>query len=286
MDLNQKLNKFKLQQERCHASLSTIAAATTRPRQYQQYAAAAPRPPARPSAPAPAVRFSDDTARLQKMHAVRTSAVGSQIKDVIELLYKTRSALTAKQINEATYVDIERNSAVFESLRNNPKVRFDGRLFSYKPKNDVKGKDQVLALIRGFPDGIPVSELEDAYPSVLEDLQALKSSRDIHWLSGEQDMVYPNDPRSRMEQDAELKALFHEIKLPNDMLDVEKELRRVGEKPMTDTTKRRAAEQAHGRVPKPKKSRKKPRGLTSRSRITNVHLPGLFDMPMDTKDFV
>ncbi|CAM0954746.1 unnamed protein product [Alopecurus aequalis] len=277
MDLNQKLNRFKLQQERCHASLSTIAAAaTTRPQQY-----AAPRPPARPSAPA-AVRFSDDTVRLQKMHAVRTSAVGSQIKDVIELLYK----VTAKQINEATYVDIERNSAVFESLRNNPKVRFDGRFFSYKPKNDVKGKDQVLSLIRGFPDGIPVSELEDAYPSVLDDLQALKSSRDIQWLSGEQDILYPNDPRTRMEQDAELKAPFHEIKLPKDMLDIEKELRRVGEKPMTDTTKRRAAEQAHGRVPKPKKSRKKPRGLTSRSRITNVHLPGLFDMPMDTKDFV
>ena len=34
------------------------------------------------------VRFSDDTARLQKMHAVRHSAVGSQIKDVIELLYR------------------------------------------------------------------------------------------------------------------------------------------------------------------------------------------------------
>jgi hypothetical protein len=43
---------------------------------------------AKPSAPAPAVRFSDDTARLQKMHAVRKSAVGSQMKDVIELLYR------------------------------------------------------------------------------------------------------------------------------------------------------------------------------------------------------
>jgi hypothetical protein len=45
---------------------------------------------------------------------------------------QTRQALTAKQINDATYVDIAGNSAVFESLRNNPKVRFDGRFFSYK----------------------------------------------------------------------------------------------------------------------------------------------------------
>ena len=31
-----------------------------------------------------------------------------------------------------TYVDIQGNIAVFESLRNNPKVHFDGRFFSYK----------------------------------------------------------------------------------------------------------------------------------------------------------
>ena len=93
MDLNESLSRFRLQQERCHASLSTIAAAKTPPaaaaaatKPQHWHPAAAPRPPARPTAPA--VRFSDDTARLQKMHAVRHSAVGSQIKDVIELLYR------------------------------------------------------------------------------------------------------------------------------------------------------------------------------------------------------
>uniref|UniRef100_A0ACD5VMZ7 Uncharacterized protein n=1 Tax=Avena sativa TaxID=4498 RepID=A0ACD5VMZ7_AVESA len=288
MDLNERLSRFKLQQERCQASLSTIAAARTPPAaaapKPQPYAAA-PRPaPARPPAPLPAVRFSDDTARLQKMHAVRTSAVGSQIKDVIELLYRTRRALTAREINDATYVDIERNGAVFDSLRKNPKVCFDGRCFSYKPTHSVTGKDGLLALIADCRDGIPVKEVEDAYPSVLEDLQALKSSGDIYWLSGEQDNVYPNDPRSRLELDTELKKLFKEIKLPKDMLDIEKELRRNGEKPVT--VKRRPAEQILGKKPKPLKSRKKPRGLTSRSKITNVHMPELFVLPMDTKDFI
>jgi transcription initiation factor TFIIE subunit beta len=47
---------------------------------------------ARPSAPA--VRFSDDTARLQKIHAVRNSAVGSQIKAVIELLCKVTNLIS------------------------------------------------------------------------------------------------------------------------------------------------------------------------------------------------
>jgi transcription initiation factor TFIIE subunit beta len=49
---------------------------------------------------------------------------------------QTRQALTAKQINDATYVDIAGNSPVFESLRNNPKVLFDGRFFSYKVRSD------------------------------------------------------------------------------------------------------------------------------------------------------
>jgi transcription initiation factor TFIIE subunit beta len=117
-------------------------------------------------------------------------------------------------------------------------------------------------------------------------LQALKSSGHIFWLSGDQDIVFPNDSRSKVELDTDLKKLFCEVKLPNDMLDIEKELRRNGEKPMTDTTKRRAAEQIHGKPSKPNKPRKKQRGITSRSRITNVHLPALFEMPMDTKVFL
>jgi transcription initiation factor TFIIE subunit beta len=105
-------------------------------------------------------------------------------------------------------------------------------------------------------------------------------------LSGEQDIVFPNDPKSRVELDTELKKLFYEIKLPKDMLDIEKDLRRNGEKPVTDTAKRRAAAEIFGKPSKHKKARKKQRGLTSRTRITNVHLPGLLELPMDTKDFM
>jgi transcription initiation factor TFIIE subunit beta len=43
-----------------------------------------------------------------------------------------RQALTAEQINEATYVDIRGNKAVFESLKKNPKVNFVGECFFYK----------------------------------------------------------------------------------------------------------------------------------------------------------
>jgi hypothetical protein len=47
-------------------------------------------------------------------------------------LLQTRQAFSAEQINDATYVDISGNKAVFDSLRNNLKVHYDGRRFSYK----------------------------------------------------------------------------------------------------------------------------------------------------------
>ncbi|CAL5387837.1 unnamed protein product [Camellia sinensis] len=83
----------------------------------------------------------------------------------------TRQAFTPEQINEACYVDINSNKAVFDSLRNNPKVNYDGICFAYKSKHALKDKNQLLILIRKFPEGIAVIDLKDAYPTVMEDLQ-------------------------------------------------------------------------------------------------------------------
>ncbi|XP_014752429.1 transcription initiation factor IIE subunit beta [Brachypodium distachyon] len=278
MALNESLNRFKQQQERC---LSSMAASQARPQQLSK-----PAVTNAPSANKPPVRlFSEDTERLQRMNSVSKSPVGAQIKLVVDLLYKKREAFTAKQINEETHVAIEgpHSAALLESLRNNPKVQFDGRRFSYKPKHNVKGKHDLLQLITSFPDGLPVAEVEDAYLSVLQDLQALKDPGDIYWLSGQQDMVYKNDPRMRMKVDKEFKELFHEMKLPRDMLDIEKELRRNGDRPATDTVKRRAAAQANAArsMKLRKKKTKQPRGITGRTKLTNAHLPELFDLPVD-----
>ncbi|XBI61250.1 hypothetical protein VPH35_042069 [Triticum aestivum] len=230
MALNDGLARFRLQQERNQAILSTVAATRTSSssstRTSQQQPAPTPRPAAKPSPSAPAaVRFSDDTARLQKINEVRTSTVGSQLKKVIELLEKTRDALTAHQINEQIYVDIDGNNDVADSLRNNAKVRFDRRRYSYKPTHDLKAKGELLTLIKSLPDGLLVSEVKDTYPANRE-------------------------------------------------------------KPATDTVKRRAAEQVHGHQPKTKKARKKSRGITSRTKITNAHLPWLLDLPVDSKDII
>ncbi|KAI3421550.1 AMPKBI domain-containing protein [Psidium guajava] len=120
---------------------------------------------------------------------------------------------------------------LFDSLANNPKVYYDGQRFSYKSKHDVKDKNQLLKLIRSFTEGIAVIDLKDAYPTVMEDLQALKAAGQVWLLSNfdsQEDIAYPNDPKVPIKVDDDLKQLFRSIELPRDMIDIEKDLQKNG----------------------------------------------------------
>ncbi|GLU17347.1 hypothetical protein SLE2022_337180 [Rubroshorea leprosula] len=277
MALQESLDKFKKQQERCQSTLTSIAAKTgsSKPTSSQRPAPSSA-PNGRP--PTPAVKFSNDTERLQHINSIRKAPAGAQIKRVIDLLLETRQALTPEQINEACYVDLNANKAVFDSLRNNLKVHYDGKRFSYKSKHDLKDKNQLLYLIRKFPEGIAVIDLKDAYPTVMEDLQALKATGQIWLLSNfdsQEDIAYPNDPRVPIKVDEDIKQLFRKIELPRDMIDIEKDLQKNGMKPATNTAKRRAAAQVQGISTKPKQKKKK-QDISSRTKLTNSHLPELF----------
>jgi transcription initiation factor TFIIE subunit beta len=92
MALSEQLNKFKLQQERCQITPSSIAA----------YQSSASKPKVTPGfqpinasfAPVKAlqpIKFSDDMDMLQRINSVRKSHPGLQIKLVIELLYKVNA---------------------------------------------------------------------------------------------------------------------------------------------------------------------------------------------------
>ncbi|KAJ9561268.1 hypothetical protein OSB04_006428 [Centaurea solstitialis] len=304
--LQESLNRFKKQQEKCQSTLKSIAGSKTTTK-----TTAAPPPRAVPAStlaksPLPAVKFSNDTERLQHINNIRKSPVGAQIKRVIDLLFEkacgllnftsqcgtliqkasfllnfgvaSRESFTAEQINEACYVDVKGNKAVFESLAKNPKVNYEAKRFSYKSKHAVRDQKELLRLIRTFAEGIAVADLKDAYPTVMEDLQVLKATRQIWLLSNfdsQEDIAYPNDPRVPIKVDDELKGLFRAIELPRDMLDIERELQKNGMKPATNTAKRRVAAQNFGILTKPKQKKKKTE-ISKRTKLTNAHLPELF----------
>jgi len=88
-------------------------------------------------------------------------------------------------------------------------------------------------------------------------------------------MVYPNDPRVNLRVDDDIKQLFRSIELPSDMLDIEKSLVKNGMKPATNTAERRAAAQILS-IPSNSKPKKKQREISKRTKLTNSHLPELF----------
>ncbi|PIA31450.1 hypothetical protein AQUCO_04900029v1 [Aquilegia coerulea] len=277
MALQESLNKFKQQQGKVQSTLTSIASrpGASKGTQARKAAPANISPVVPQKAPSPAVKFSNDTERLQHINNIRKAPVGAQIKRVIDLLLETRQAFTAEQINEAVYVDVKGNKAVFDSLRNNLKVRYEGAYFSYKSKHDLKDKNDLLKLIRKFPEGIAVIDLKDAYPTIMEDLQAAREIWLLSNFDSQEDIAYPNDPRVPLKVDDDLKQFFREIELPRDMIDIEKDLQKNGMKPATNTAKRRAMAQVHGIAPK-SKAKKKQRDISKRTKLTNAHLPDLF----------
>jgi len=90
--------------------------------------------------------------------------------------------------------------------------------------------------------------------------------------------VYPNDPKSNIKSEFSLKKLFREIKLPTDMLLIEKDLQNIGMKPFTDTMKRRETVQVVPAPTNPNQKKKKKREITKRTKLTNAHLPELFQI--------
>lgn len=76
--LQESLQRFKKQQEKCQAITSMAARAGP--------SKGAPPRPANAKPPAPAVKFSNDTERLQHINTIRKGPVGSQMKRVIDLL--------------------------------------------------------------------------------------------------------------------------------------------------------------------------------------------------------
>ncbi|XP_042752384.1 uncharacterized protein LOC111891002 [Lactuca sativa] len=254
--LQESLNSFKKQQEKCQSApkSKSIAGSKTIVKTAT---------PANTSTKlsSPSFKFPNDTKRLQHInYNIRKSPIEAQIYRVIDLLFKKRQSITAEQINEACYVDVKGNKAVFQSLANNPKVNYDGKRFSYKLKYNVRDKKELWSLIQTFAEGISVADLKDAHPTIVEDLQALKAAREIWLLSNpnsKEDIAYPNDPQLLFKVDDELKQLFRAIELPHDMLEIELDLQKNGMKPATNAAKRRVMAQNCNICNKPKQKKKK-----------------------------
>jgi transcription initiation factor TFIIE subunit beta len=92
--LQEQLNRFKQQQEKCQSNLKSISRAAlssnTKVTQQPQHKKPCPAPPTLFSMAkqATAVKFSNDTERLQHINTIRKSSHGRRMKLVIDLLFE------------------------------------------------------------------------------------------------------------------------------------------------------------------------------------------------------
>lgn len=95
MSLQESLNRFKQQQEKCQSTLSSIAARAAPSKAAQPYKAT---PSSAPPKVIASVKFSNDTERLQHINAIRKSPVGAQLKRVIDLLFEVWYFISMKVV--------------------------------------------------------------------------------------------------------------------------------------------------------------------------------------------
>lgn len=86
MEWQESLSRFQKQQEKCQSTLTSIAAKAGSSKATHPKATMSTAPPANAKSPAPPVKFSNDTERLQHINNIRKGPVGAQMKRVIDLL--------------------------------------------------------------------------------------------------------------------------------------------------------------------------------------------------------
>lgn len=92
MALQEQLDRFKKQQQKCQSTLTSIAASKAAASKKPTPIVASPF--SNGKSPAPAVKFSNDTERLQHINSIRKAPVGAQMKRVIDLLLEVFIQIT------------------------------------------------------------------------------------------------------------------------------------------------------------------------------------------------
>ena len=161
-------------------------------------------------------------------------------------------------------------------LRRHPKVAFDPKAFDgkgayvFKPKHDIRTKDQLLRVLQAQPTahGLPVKELLEGWPSAEEEIRELEDQNKVLVIRNKKDghakAVWPDDPSLTIPMDAEFRDIWHKAKIP----DAEAVIKDLTAHDLLPTNKNKVDEKKKVKTESNKK-RKKPRKNT---RIVNQHM--------------
>eukprot|EP00793_Prasinoderma_coloniale_P000530 PRCOL_00003678-RA len=110
--------------------------------------------------------------------------LAARVKRVLDALHSASRPLRWLEVYELAGVDV-RERELFGVLKAHDKVFFDevDKRFTYKTKYDCRSKAELLLVLRGAPEGLPLADLKDCYKGVLEDVESLKEEGEIYVLT-------------------------------------------------------------------------------------------------------
>eukprot|EP00743_Colponemidia_sp_Colp-15_P007718 GILK01008357.1.p1 GENE.GILK01008357.1~~GILK01008357.1.p1 ORF type:complete len:288 (+),score=42.07 GILK01008357.1:49-864(+) len=210
---------------------------------------------------------------------VRRKPVSATMKAILDTLRKSGKVMTVPEVEAEAKVEIANQPDIVAALQHNHKVIYEDRgtvaVLKYKARHAVSNIDEIRDLIRSHPEGIPTSDLLDAYPTVVKDIETLKADTDIRVILNTETKVfvlYPKDPVLDLyAADSDVKQAWAQIKVP-DNIDLAKELHLAGLSHSGSAQKRRTKRKAE--EDEQAKKKRKQRAI----KLVNVHDMGGLDL--------
>lgn len=242
-----------------------------------QQAAAAKKPKPKKELPKPAAEVKP------VVQAVRRGPPLPQIiKKALETLQREARPLSSTELAEAAGTGFkswfhERDTELWESLRNNEKIKYEGDRYAYKAKFVAKDKAELLALLTKRPEGTSMRELNDAYPGdvggerLTADIAAMQQEGAV-WViinsESKEGVVYPRDKSYELPVDDRIKRMWASMEVPTDPGALSRELQRAG----IPVSARQSVIPPRSLPPSKEERRKKRKRDFSKLHVTNVHL--------------
>jgi transcription initiation factor TFIIE subunit beta len=237
----------------------------------------------------------------QQVIHVPTSLLARQ-KATIDCLKRTREQMTNSELKALLGFDthLDKQSELFLTLKANEKIFYDEKkdTLKYKPKFDIRNKNELLGLILKHMDGVLEEDLGDSYDGVLVDAMKLEESGKVWRVQNSETRKWVTYPRmSVMEDDGadnskegveeeeeninkelideEFVKMYTEVKIPDEDAEFDKELRKANMEPAAKRSFRKVSREELEAEKKLMKKKKRAPNF-ERMKLTNVHMKDLF----------
>ena len=223
-----------------------------------------------------------DAQVAKAMHG-RGVPIMSSIKKIVDHLHRVEREVGLDEVQRELGVDVLQVPRLLDSLKSNPMVTVveegDLVILRYTAKHAVKGRDDLLELIRRSPDGINSSELADSYKKVAIDTFALVKEglvlevarpRTLATSGRDERYLFPWDPRFDVRVDADVVAAWHAVPIPEGADEFDAALKRAGIQPAFRRTVRKRAS---------KEGKKRKKAKRKYDYRTNTHMKELEAKP-------